>query len=244
MLIGLISDVHANVLALEAALAALKRAGATTIVCLGDLVGYGPAPNETIELIRSSNILCTLGEADERIAYGFATRAKRAGVADETIEWTRTVIEADHVTWLRSLPVQRRLDTPAGRLRWFHGSADDPADRLNLQQDPISLTRMLQRHRCTILSCGGSHVPYFRKVASAGWVVNPGSVGLSLNGEPGADYALVRIDGDGVDVRMDKVEYDVAAVAFDIVAWGLPAVIAEAVQRGRMPTRDTDGGRD
>ncbi|TVR90939.1 MAG: metallophosphoesterase [Trueperaceae bacterium] len=244
MLIGLISDVHANVLALEAALAALKRAGATTIVCLGDLVGYGPAPNETIELIRSSNILCTLGEADERIAYGFATRAKRAGVADETIEWTRTVIDADHVTWLRSLPVQRRLDTPAGRLRWFHGSAEDPADRLNLQQDPISLTRMLQRHRCTILSCGGSHVPYFRKVASAGWVINPGSVGLSLNGEPGADYALVRIDGDGVDVRMDKVEYDVAAVAFDIVAWGLPAVIAEAVQRGRMPTRDTDGGRD
>jgi putative phosphoesterase len=243
MLIGLISDVHANVLALEAALAALKRAGATTIVCLGDLVGYGPAPNETIDLMRSSNIMCTLGEADERIAYGFATRAKRAGVADATIEWTRTVIEADHVTWLRSLPIQRRLDTPAGRLRWFHGSAEDPADRINLQQDPISLTRLLQRHRCTILSCGGSHVPYFRKVASTGWVVNPGSVGLSLNGEPGADYALVQIDGDGVDVRMDKVEYDVAAVAFDIVAWGLPAVIAEAVQRGRMPTRDTDGGR-
>ena len=244
MLIGLISDVHANVLALEAALAALKRAGATTTVCLGDLVGYGPAPNETIDLMRSSNIMCTLGEADERIAYGFATRAKRAGVADETIEWTRTVIEPDHVTWLRSLPVQRRLDTPAGRLRWFHGTADDPADRINLQQDPMSLTRLLQRQRCTILSCGGSHVPYFRKVASAGWVINPGSVGLSLNGEPGADYALVRIDGDGVDVRMDKVEYDVAAVAFDIVAWGLPAVIAEAVQRGRMPTREGDVGRD
>jgi len=240
MLIGLISDVHANVLALEAALAALKRSGATTVLCLGDLVGYGPAPNETIDLLRSEQVLCTLGEADERIAYGFATRAKRAGVADETIEWTRTVIEPDHVQWLRSLPVQRRFDTPAGRLRWFHGSADDPADRINLQQDPISLTKLLQRHRCTILSCGGSHVPYFRKVASAGWVVNPGSVGLSLNGEPGADYALVRIDGDGVDVRMDKVEYDVAAVAFDIVAWGLPAVIAEAVQRGRMPTREGD----
>ena len=240
MLIGLISDVHANVLALEAALAALKRSGATTVLCLGDLVGYGPAPNETIDLLRSERVLCTLGEADERIAYGFATRAKRAGVADETIEWTRTVIEPDHVQWLRSLPVQRRFDTPAGRLRWFHGSADDPADRINLQQDPISLTKLLQRHRCTILSCGGSHVPYFRKVASAGWVVNPGSVGLSLNGEPGADYALVRIDGDGVDVRMDKVDYDVAAVAFDIVAWGLPAVIAEAVQRGRMPTREGD----
>ena len=235
MVIGIISDVHANVLALEAALGDLQRAGATTVVCLGDLVGYGPAPNETIDLLRTSKVLCTLGEADERIAYGFATRASRAGVADQTIEWTRTVIDPRHVAWLRELPVQRRLDTPAGRLRWFHGSAEDPADRLNLQQDPITLTALLKRHRCTILSCGGSHVPYFRKVAGAGWVINPGSVGLSLNGEPGADYALVRIDDEGVEVRMDKVEYDVAAVAFDIVAWGLPSVIAEAVQRGRMP---------
>jgi predicted phosphodiesterase len=235
MLIGLISDVHANVLALEAVLGELSRQGATTVLCLGDLVGYGPAPNETLDLLRSSGVQCTLGEADERIAYGFATRKTRAGVADQTIEWTRTIIEARHVEWLRELPVQRRLDTPAGRLRWFHGSAEDPADRLNLQQDPISLTRLLSRHRCSILCCGGSHVPYYRKVAGAGWVINPGSVGLSLNGEPGADYALVRIDGEDIAVRMDKVEYDVAAVAFDIVAWGLPPVIAEAVQRGRMP---------
>ncbi|CAN5815940.1 metallophosphoesterase family protein [soil metagenome] len=235
MVIGIISDVHANVLALEAALAALRQAGAQTVVCLGDLVGYGPAPNEAIELLRQHNVQCSLGEADERIAFGFARRSTRAGVADQTIEWARTVIDPRHVAWLRELPVQRRLETPAGRLRAFHGTATDPADRINLQQDPMTLTRLLQEHRCTLLACGGSHVPYFRKVAGAGWVINPGSVGLSLNGEPGADYALVTIDDDGVSVRMDKVEYDFAAVAFDIVAWGLPKVIAEAVQRGRMP---------
>jgi len=238
MLIGLISDVHANVLALEAVLAELKRAGATQTVCLGDMVGYGPAPNETIELLRSAKVQCTLGEADERIAYGFATRARRAGVADTTLEWTRSVIEPDHLQWLRELPVQRRFDTPAGRMRCFHGSAEDPAERINLQQDPMSLTRLLQRQRCSVLCSGGSHVPYYRKVANAGWVINPGSVGLSLNGEPGADYALLSIEAGSVDVRMDKVEYDVAAVAFDIVAWGLPSVVAEAVQRGRMPSRD------
>ncbi|MBA2668034.1 MAG: metallophosphoesterase family protein [Trueperaceae bacterium] len=235
MVIGIISDVHANVLALEAALAALRQAGAQTVVCLGDLVGYGPAPNEAIELLRQHNVQCSLGEADERIAFGFARRSTRAGVADQTIEWARTVIDPRHVAWLRELPVQRRLETPAGRLRAFHGTATDPADRINLQQDPMTLTRLLQEHRCTLLACGGSHVPYFRKVVGAGWVVNPGSVGLSLNGEPGADYALVTIDDEGVSVRMDKVEYDFAAVAFDIVAWGLPKVIAEAVQRGRMP---------
>jgi putative phosphoesterase len=235
VIIGVISDVHANVLALEAALAALDRAGARTIICLGDMVGYGPAPNEAIDLLRTRNVHCTLGEADERIAFGFAKRSARAGVADQTIEWAKSVLEPRHVEWLRGLPIQHRLDTPAGRIRSFHGTASDTSGRVDLQQDPRSLTRLLQEHRCTVLACGGTHVPYFKRVSGVGWVLNPGSVGLSLNGEPGADYALVTIDDAGIGVRMDKIEYDYAAVAFDIVAWGLPKVIAEAVKRGRMP---------
>ncbi len=235
MVIGIISDVHANVLALEAALGALKQANASTIICLGDIVGYGPTPNETISLLRESNVMCCLGEADERIAFDFAKRGGRAGVADQTIEWTRGVIDPKHVEWLRGLPVQRRIETSVGRLRVFHGSAEDPGARTNLQQDPQSLTKLLQRHRANVLAVGGSHVPYFRKVAGIGWALNPGSVGLSLNGEPGADVCYLTINDQEVDVRMDKIEYDFAAVAFDIVAWGLPKVVAEAVQRGRMP---------
>jgi predicted phosphodiesterase len=238
VILGLISDVHGNVLALEAALAALRRSGAETVLCLGDLVGYGPSPNETIALLRDRNVMCCLGDADERIAFRFAKRDGRTGVADQTIEWTRSIIEPEHVEWLRGLPVQRRLETPFGRLRAFHGTADDTSARTNLQQDPMALARLLEVHRCTVLTAGGSHVPYFRRVGAAGWVVNPGSVGLSLNGEPGADVCTLQITADGVEVRMDKVDYDFAAVAFDIIAWGLPKMVAEAVQRGRMP----DGG--
>lgn len=235
MRIGVISDVHANVVALEAALRAMRAEGVGTVLCLGDLVGYGPSPNETLELLRAHNAMCCLGDADERIAFDFAKRGGRTGVADQTLQWTREVIDPRNVEWLRTLPVQRRLETPAGRLRAFHGSADDPGERTNLQQDPMALTRLLERHRCTVLTAGGSHVPYYRKVPGTGWAVNPGSVGLSLNGEPGADVCYLDIDAEGVEVRMDKIEYDTAAVAFDIVAWGLPKVVAEAVQLGRMP---------
>jgi len=235
MILGVISDVHANVVALDAALGALRKAGANDVICLGDMVGYGPAPNETIERIRDEGLLCSLGAADERIAFDFARATlPRKGVGDATLEWTREVLEPHHVAWLRELPVQRRLETPAGRLRAFHGTAEDPGDRTDLHVDPIRMQRLLDQHRCTILATGGTHVPYLRR-SRTGVAINPGSVGLSLNGEPGADYALLRIDGENVDVQMDKVEYDVAAVAFDIVAWGLPAVVAEAVQRGRMP---------
>lgn len=237
MVVGIISDVHANVLALEAVLASLRQRGADTIVCLGDLVGYGPTPNETIDLIRQEGILCTLGAADERIAYDFARRkVPRRGVADDILEWTREVIEPKHVQFLQSLPVQKRLNTPVGRMRYFHGTAENPGERLSLNQDPMSLGRLLERHRCNILSCGATHVPYFREL-STGWVINPGSVGLSLNGEPGADYAILTISEKGVAISMDKVEYDFAAVAFDIVAWGLPAMVADAIQMGRMPDR-------
>ena len=237
MLIGVISDVHANVVALEAVLQVLKDKKVNTIICLGDLVGYGPSPNEAIEMIRSEGVMCTLGAADERIAYDFARdKLPRHGVADQTLEWTRTVIEPKHVEFLRTLPIQQRINTPAGKLRFFHGSPDTPGEKLNLNIDPIRLGKLLDHQRCTILACGGTHVPVVRKL-TMGTLLNPGSVGLSLNGEPGADYAIVRISKDGIiEVTMDKVEYDFAAVAFDIIAWGLPATVAEAIQHGRMPT--------
>ncbi len=238
MNIGLISDVHANVIALEAALAALQERGAEVVVCLGDLVGYGPAPNETIELLRSKDVLCTLGAADERVAYSFAgPSTPRKGVADEILEWTMDILEPDNLRFLQSLPVQQRLQTPVGWMRFFHGSSSTPAERLNLNQDPITLARMLERHRCNILVAGATHVPFYRQLTDTTLVLNPGSVGLALNGEPGADYALLSISDRGIELEMDKVEYDFAAAAFEVIAWGLPAAVAEAVQHGRMPEK-------
>lgn len=243
MIIGLISDVHANVIALQAVLDALEKRGAEVVVCLGDLVGYGPAPNETLELLQQRQVLCTLGAADERVAYSFAgPTAPRKGVADEILEWTKSVLEPDGLAFLQGLALQQRLQTPYGWLRFFHGSSDSTAVRLNLNQDPITLARLLERHRCNILVAGSTHVPFFRRVGSSGLVVNPGSVGLSLNGEPGADYALLTITEAGTELEMDKVEYDFAAAAFEVLAWGLPPAVAEAIQHGRLPDKLADSG--
>lgn len=231
MKIGLISDVHANVLALEAALHQLEAQGVDQIICLGDLVGYGPAPNETIDLVRSKEIICTLGSADEKVAYGFAGGG-RQGVGDQTLAWTREVIEEDHVNFLRKLPAHYRMNTPQGRLRALHGTVEQEM-RVRLDQDAAELQKLLEAQRCKILAVGNSHVP-FAKQLSEGWLINPGSVGLSLNGEPGADFVVLTITDEGVTVHMDKVEYDFATVAFDIIAWGLPKSVAEAVQYGRM----------
>lgn len=235
MILGIISDIHANIVALDAVLKQLEEEGAQAVLCLGDLVGYGPSPNDVIERIRNETIMCTLGAADEKIAFEFArTDERRQGVADETIEWTRTVIDPSHVDFLRNLPAHSRLTTPQGRLRYFHGTLRTPSEKLNLNQSTPKLMKILEEARCNILACGNTHVPVVKRTPS-GWIINPGSVGLSLNGEPGADYALAKIDDENVEVKTGKVEYDFAAVAFDIIAWGLPSMVAEAVQHGRMP---------
>src|SRR5690606_40244919 len=157
------------VLALDAVVDQLKLKGAQTIVCLGDLVGYGPSPNETIDLVRREGIVCTLGAADERLAFPFARRkAVRHGVADETIEWTKGVIEDRHLTFLQSLPVQRRMETPAGWLRFFHGSFDDPTERVNLDRDPFTLTRLLKNHNAKVPARGSTHSPVYRALRGLG----------------------------------------------------------------------------
>lgn len=243
MRIIIISDIHANMLALESVMKKIRIHRPDVVVCLGDLVGYGPHPNEVLEYMRSSDITCTLGGADERLAYDFARdKRPRVGVADKTLDWTRTVVEEANLAYLRDLPLQARVNTPFGRLRFFHASMESTQRTVHFAKDPIP-EKEFRRHRAKIIAHGKTHVPQIRK-GPFGVVVNPGSVGLSLNGEPGADYALLDISEDKVDVTMDKVEYDFAAVAFEIAGWELPAVVGEAVQQGRMPMEDTSSQRD
>ena len=238
MKLGLISDVHANIVALEAVMKKLEENEVDTIVCLGDLVGYGPAPNEVIELIRKKRVLCSLGGSDERVAFDFIGARRRRGVADKTIEWTHTVIEKSNLNYLRGLPVQARLRTPVGRLRYFHSGINSPSETLKIGETVAEQVQVLDECRCKILAIGKSHVPYSKKLPS-GWIINPGSVGLTLNGEPGADYAILDISKNDIDVTMGKAEYDYSAVNFEIVAWDLPEMIGEAIQLGRMP-RDVE----
>lgn len=243
MVLGLISDVHANIVALEAVMKKFDEYGVDTIICLGDLVGYGPAPNEVIELIRKKRVICTLGGSDERVAFDFIGARRRRGVADKTIEWTHTVIDKDNLNYLRSLPVQARLRTPAGRLRYFHTGINSPSESLKIGETVAEQMKVLEECRCQILAIGKTHVPLTKELKT-GWIINPGSVGLTLNGEPGADYAILEISKNEVKVTMDKVEYDYSAVNFEIVAWDLPEMIGEAIILGRMPKDIQKGVED
>lgn len=234
MRIGVLSDVHANLPALRAAFAALDAADVERVVCLGDVVGYGPHPNEAIRLLREREVTCTLGGADARVAFPVGEAdAPRAGVAHATLAWTRDVLEPDALAWLRERPSQVRLHTPGGCVRAVHGRVGDPWRRLDVHATPQDLLRTFDAVGCPVLAVGGRHVPHVRAIDTK-LAVDPGSVGLSLNGEPGADYAVLDVREDGADATLGKAEYDVEAVAFDVLGWGLPAAVADAVREGRL----------
>ncbi len=232
MRLGLFSDVHANLPALESTLKRLSKEGVDFMLCLGDVVGYGPHPREVVQLLRDRDVACTLGPSDANLAFPFA-KTDREGVASEILEWTRDQLTSKELQWLRQLPVTYRIRTPYGRLRGFHGLPYQPEKRFPLSKPTAELLPIFERLSSRILVPGGSHVPFHRQVSNY-WLVDPGSVGMTLGGEPGADAMILTIEEETVDVETLKIDYDIGQTVFDVQAWGLPDVVAQVIRSGGL----------
>ncbi|WP_457638351.1 metallophosphoesterase family protein [Oceanithermus sp.] len=235
MRLGLFSDVHANLPALEAVLNAFAEREIEFVLCTGDVVGYGPHPHEVISLLRERKINCTLGAADANLAFPFA-KTEREGVAEEIIEWSREQVTDEDLNWLRQLPVTYRLRTSYGKLRGFHGYPYQPEKRFPLSKPTAELLPIFERLGSRILVTGGSHIPFHRRVSDY-WLIDPGSVGMTLGGEPGADAMILEITANGVDVEVLKLAYDFGQTLFDVQAWGLPEIVAEVLRNGYLPEK-------
>jgi len=235
MRLGLFSDVHANLPALQAVLDVFDEREIKFILCTGDIIGYGPHPHEVISLLRERKINCTLGAADANLAFPFA-RTEREGVSDEIIEWTREQVTNEDLAWLRKLPVTYRMRTPLGKLRGFHGYPYQPEKRFPLGKPTAELIPFFERLSVRIMVAGGSHIPFHRAVGDY-WLVDPGSVGMTLGGEPGADAMILDITEEEMNVEVLKLAYDFGQTLFDIQAWGLPDIVSEVLRNGYLPEK-------
>src|ERR1051325_11660096 len=118
MLVCVLSDIHANLPALEAALRFAREAGVDDYFCAGDLVGYGPHPNECVELIASLGVRCVAGNHD-LIALGELSDERCIPLARRSLAWTRETLNDASREYLTTLP--RRLDLDGG-ITLAHGS--------------------------------------------------------------------------------------------------------------------------
>ncbi|PNY79982.1 metallophosphoesterase family protein [Deinococcus koreensis] len=233
MRVAFISDIHGNIHALTAVKRFLSDNIVNQVVVVGDLVGYGASPGPVIDFVKREGWLTGLGSSDMRVAIDLGDRNDRKGVADQVLAWTKKMLTPEQMDFLRRLPPGGRITTPVGRVRFFHGSPHDPEQRLDLMANERDLETLAESLGARVVVIGGSHVPFTRTIGETTFL-DPGSVGLTLNHEPGADVAIVDCVGRKPKVSLHKVTYDFASSAFDIMAWNLPPVIADVIKTGRM----------
>jgi predicted phosphodiesterase len=229
---GVISDVHANVHALEAVLGALERERVDQVICAGDLVGYGPRPNECVERIASLRrpAVVVAGNHD-LMAIGRLPTDGVAPLAKQTIEWTCGALSQDARGYLEALPQAEITDHGVAVA---HGSLDDPVEYVF---DGTAARRQLiavaDRHPdARALVLGHTHIPRAfgpdgdrsadgdLSLADGRWLLNAGSVGQSRERDALA-RALV-LDLARRSARFLAVDYDVRATKHELRAAGLP----------------------
>ena len=239
MRVAVLSDIHSNLTALDAVLAAAGPVDA--IWHLGDVVGYGPDPNGVVRRLIEAGAIGVRGNHDAAAAGGseiewFNTDARRA------MEWTRTVVTAPTVAWLRDLPERRTVEG----CELVHGSLREPiweyvtsvpVARANLAvlKGPIGLNGhthipiafVEQDGRIDVVGPGhGSELELRGRRA----LLNPGSVGQPRDGDPEASYAIFD-PGEG-RISWHRVAYDIGSVQAAMRSVGLPGGLAARLSVG------------
>jgi putative phosphoesterase len=208
------ADIHGNMPALEAVLVDAAGQGVDHIIVAGDLV-CGPQPEETRRLLQSLDCTMIRGNGDTyllRFDNGDAPDYWRTSKAFATIRWHYDQCSDETLDFLRSLPVQRRVDIgDAPAIRVAHGSPRHPAEDLHPQKEPAALEAVLAALAETVLICGHTHLP-MKAEGHGRLALNPGAVSAPLNGEVGAQYALLTWSHRGWRVEHRLAAYDLKRI--------------------------------
>ena len=258
--VAVISCVHGNLAALEAVLADIDRRGIRQLVCLGDLVGYGPEPNEVVERIATRRIKTIRGCWDEGIGQASGTCGcayddpGEAALGKLAYDWTQAEVTAATRDFLRELPFGVDAPSAHGRVLFVHGSPRSTSEYLLESVHDLILLERAAAAGCDVLVCGHTHVPYARWVdgtlrattvasttapAGAGWevplapklILNAGSVGEPRHGRPRSTY--VTLDLDTLGFAIHEVAYDLDRTLARLAAKGLPPAFGERLVHGR-----------
>lgn len=241
MRVAVVSDIHSNLHALDAVLAAIDAEAPDEIWCLGDLVGYGPKPNECCAAIAERADVCLAGNHDLAVR-GTIDLEEFHGDAGLAATWTRQVLEPEWHALLERL----EPEGAAHGVALYHGSARDPVWEYVLGEEAALAT--LELAGSPLVLVGHSHAALRivqaddrldGSVAPAGTelelenvraLLNPGSVGQPRDGDPRAAYLL--LDLDVLKASFRRVQYDVERTQREMREAGLPELLAARLELG------------
>jgi predicted phosphodiesterase len=239
---AVVSDIHGNLHALEAVLEAIDGDAPDELWCLGDLVGYGPKPNECCALVEERATTCLAGNHDLAVR-GTIDLAEFSGDAGAAAAWTRTVLGDDAQRFLDRLEPRGE----AAGVALFHGSARDPVWEYVLSDEAAAVTFALTEEQLVLvghshaalqvslrdalleggLAAGGMEL----SLDGARRLLNPGSVGQPRDGDPRAAYLLLDLEEKRASFR--RVDYDIARTQAEMREAALPELLAERLASGQ-----------
>jgi putative phosphoesterase len=230
--VAVITDIHANLPALEGALSRIEELGIERIYCGGDLVGYGPHPNEVCALIERRGIPTIYGNYDYAIARdledcgcAYVTPHDRE-IGQLSVDWTLAHTAQPAKDFMRALPFDLRFDVGAASVHLVHGSPRKVNEYL-FEDKPASLyERLAAAEESGVLVFGHTHKPWVHEYGGVRFV-NCGSVGKPKDGDPRGAFAVLTATVQGLEVTIERVGYDTGAVAAEVRAAGLPQELAD-----------------
>lgn len=241
--VALLGDIHGNVAALEAALAQIKRAKPDLIAVTGDLVLNGPRPAEAVERVRAieaDGALVVQGNTDIAVAdfdysAAFPWLDEVPATHRAASEWAHEQLSEEQLEWLRRLPAERRISQDGTLTLICHASPGSQTEGLAPDLDASVTLRLVTRTDAVAIACGHTHLAEVRQVGRK-LICNPGSCGYAFDGDPGASWAVLTLDGDPPSVELRRTEYDAQTVADELSGRGLPGDVyrAATVRTGRF----------
>ncbi len=230
--VAVITDIHGNLPALQAALSRTEELGIEQIYCGGDLVGYGPHPNEVCALIADLKIPTIYGNYD----YAIARDEEDCGCAYITphdrelgqlsVDWTLAHTSMTSKEFMLGLPFDLHFNVGDVDVHLVHGSPRKVNEYLFEDKPARLYERLAAAEDDRVLVFGHTHKPWVHEYSDV-LFVNCGSVGKPKDGDPRGAFAVLKRAAGGVEVTIERVEYDAARVAEEVRKAGLPGEFAD-----------------
>lgn len=235
---AIISDIHSNLVALQNALDSIKTARVDTIICLGDVVGYGPRPNECVELVKDQCEVCLMGNHDHAV-LGLTDINYFNQYARESVLWTQRTISPENKSFLKGLPFKHEVNdalfvhsTPIKPEDWDYIFSENDA-RHHL--DSISQNLVFIGHSHIPVVFPYNHPSFFEEKFQLDfdkerYIINVGSIGQPRNEDPRSCFVIYDDQEQSIDYV--RLEYDVKKTFQDIIEKKLSPFLAIRLLHG------------
>ncbi|HEY9180071.1 MAG TPA: metallophosphoesterase family protein [Candidatus Baltobacteraceae bacterium] len=222
MRIAVLSDIHGNLVALDACLADLQaQGGADTIVAAGDLCVDGPKPKRVLQRLQDIKAQCVRGNTDRFMCAGDGDLGGLGDAERKQLNWTRKEIGEKWVAWLAELPFSLRFGEDENQLLVVHANPLSDDEHVWPDADDATLERVIGDEKAAVIAFGHLHLPYVRMWRGK-MLVNVASAGLPKDGDPRASYAILTQQSGGWEVKQRRVAFDVKKVATQLADCGIP----------------------